>query len=143
MINTNQPDIIAGLQAAGCSVEPLNIVSSGVPSLLCGWAGRNTLIEVKSDDGNLTPEQTTWHTSWAGQVEIARSIDDALRIVGLVDDPLPIVLQNFWATLTPSAARVVCPKCEARGLEARSAEHRGRKCFYTRHCDRILEITQR
>lgn len=141
--DANQPDIVAGLRAAGVSVEPLHYAGRGVPDLLVGRAGCNYLIEVKAADGLLTPDQVAWHTAWAGQVAVCHTIAEALIAVGLADDPLPIVLQNFWSTLTPSTARGVCPQCEAHGLEVRSVEYRGRRHFYTRHCDHVWEITQR
>lgn len=83
-VDTNQAEIVAALREVGASVQPLHQVGGGCPDLLCGIAGHNVLIEVKSDDGMLTPEQVVWHTSWAGQVAVCRSIDEALIAVGLM-----------------------------------------------------------
>jgi hypothetical protein len=33
--------------------------------------------------GKLTPDQLRFHTGWQGRIEIARTIDEALKAVGL------------------------------------------------------------
>jgi hypothetical protein len=38
------------------------------------------LMEVKTDDGRLMPEQVKFHQSWRGQTAIVRSVDEALMI---------------------------------------------------------------
>lgn len=50
--------------------------------------GANLLIEVKNPnvpkaDQQLTPDEQEWHREWSGQVCIARTIDEALRIAGV------------------------------------------------------------
>ena len=86
-VDANQAEIVADLRACGVSVQPLHAVGKGVPDLLCGWRGRNVLIEIK--DGNkvpsaqkLTPDQADWHDTWRGQVAVANSIEQALEIIG-------------------------------------------------------------
>lgn len=85
--DANQPDIVAGLRAAGASVEPLHFAGRGVPDLLVGRAGCNYLIEVKTADGILTPDQVSWHAAWAGQVAVCHTIAEALIAVGLGTEP--------------------------------------------------------
>lgn len=89
--DANEPEIIAALKAAGCSVQQLS--GKGVPDLLvgCPVMGRNyifhdqlinLLMEVKAPKAKLTEDQATWHSEWLGQVIIVRSIEDALAAVG-------------------------------------------------------------
>lgn len=88
-IDENQREIVAALRAAGATVEPLHFVGRGFPDILVGYRGQNYLIEIK--DGRkppsrrrLTPDERAWHGHWRGQVAIAESIEDALRIIGAV-----------------------------------------------------------
>jgi hypothetical protein len=39
------------------------------------------LMEVKTNDGRLTPEQVKFHQAWRGQKAIVRSVDEPLMIV--------------------------------------------------------------
>ncbi len=82
-IDVNQPEIVAGLREAGVSVEPTHFVGRGFPDIVCGRACQTFLIEIKPRLGELTPDEMDWHLAWRGQVAIARTIEDALRIVGL------------------------------------------------------------
>jgi hypothetical protein len=57
--------------------------------LLIGFRGANWLAEVK--DGTLPPSsrkltdaQLRWHMIWAGQAAIVESVDDALRLIGVI-----------------------------------------------------------
>ncbi len=49
----NHADIIKALREIGCSVQSLHSTGRGCPDLLCGYHGRNILLEVK--DGSLSP----------------------------------------------------------------------------------------
>jgi len=87
-VDANQSEMVADLRACGVSVQPLHSVGGGVPDLLCGFRGRNVLIEVK--DGSkppsarkLTKDQVEWHGAWRGQVAVAKSTEEALAILGL------------------------------------------------------------
>lgn len=85
-VDANQGEIVQALRGIGCTVQPLHTVGKGCPDLLCGYRGHNVLIEVK--DGSkpqsarkLTPDQVDWHGSWAGQVHVAASVDEALGVI--------------------------------------------------------------
>ena len=85
--DANQEDIVLHLRAVGCSVQPLHMVGAGVPDLLVGYRGKNYLIEVKDgskqkSERKLTAAQIVWHGSWSGQIHVAESPDEALKIVG-------------------------------------------------------------
>lgn len=84
--DSNQALIVKALRQCGVSVQVLSGVGEGVPDLLCGWQGRNTLLEVK--DGTLppskrrlTPEEKDWHDNWRGNVLIVESPEEAIRFV--------------------------------------------------------------
>jgi len=79
-VDRNQSQIVAALRDIGASVEPIHALGGGVPDLLVGFRGRTLLMEVKTDDGRLTPQQVKFHQSWRGQTAIVRSIDEALMI---------------------------------------------------------------
>ena len=85
-VDANQPEIVAALRRCGCTVQSLAMVGKGCPDLLVGFRGQNVLLEVK--DGakppsrrRLTPDETTWHASWRGQVVTVASIEDALNVI--------------------------------------------------------------
>lgn len=80
----NQAEIVKGLLQAGCSVQSLHRVGAGVTDLLVGRAGRNYIIEVKVPGGKLNKLQVAWHQNWRGQKAVAHSLEDCMRIVGLI-----------------------------------------------------------
>jgi len=87
-IDANQPEIVAALRKAGCTVQHLHAVGKGCPDLLCALQGITFLIEVK--DGAkppskqaLTPDQATWHAGWGAPVHIVNSVAGALEVVGI------------------------------------------------------------
>lgn len=73
-------------QIPGLSVVSIHTVGKGVPDLLVGFRGVNYLVELK--DGakvksakKLTPDEEEFHANWKGQVCVAESIDDILKII--------------------------------------------------------------
>ena len=78
----NQKEIVDALRKIGASVVSLHEVGKGCPDLLVGYRGINHLIEVKQEKGKLNTYQVNWHQNWNGYVGIAKSIDQALKIVG-------------------------------------------------------------
>ena len=82
----NQTAIVNGLRAACISVSVLSSVGRGIPDLLCGFNGRNYLIEVKDPtkpkaDRQLTPAQVIFFRNWQGQVAKVETLDEALTII--------------------------------------------------------------
>jgi Holliday junction resolvase len=84
-IDANQPEIVAALRKAGCTVQHLHAVGDGCPDLLCAIDGVTFLIEVK--DGAkipskqaLTPAQVDWHAAWKSEVHIVNSVAGALAV---------------------------------------------------------------
>jgi Holliday junction resolvase len=86
--DSNQKTIVAALRQAGFSVCILSAAGhggvAGCPDLVCGGSGTNWLMEVKAPGGKLTPDQVKWYAAWRGQVAVVRSVDDALRVVGVL-----------------------------------------------------------
>ena len=85
--DANQKTIVADLRKAGATVHSLHEVGYGCPDLLVGFRGRNFIIEVKMDlvTAKLTPLQVEFHESWRGQVDVARTSEEALRIIGAIE----------------------------------------------------------
>jgi hypothetical protein len=84
-IDANQPEIVAALRKAGCTVQHLHAVGKGCPDLLCALDGVTFLIEVKDgaqppNKQALTPDQKTWHAGWRSQVHIVNSVAGALAV---------------------------------------------------------------
>lgn len=81
-LDSNHQAIVDALEAAGVSVEFIQSAKGGLPDLLCGHQRRNTLLEVKSRDGELNAAQVKWHRNWRGQVTVVRTPLEALRAIG-------------------------------------------------------------
>tara|TARA_R110000851_G_scaffold22894_2_gene67587 strand:- start:8143 stop:8451 length:309 start_codon:yes stop_codon:yes gene_type:complete len=75
--DANEGVIVDALRAIGCKVirldKPLD--------LLVGYHGYNYLIEVKVEDGTLTPDQKEFIPTWRGQLAVVRTAAQAIDIV--------------------------------------------------------------
>ena len=80
-IDRNQPEIVKALRDAGATVQILSTVGKGCPDLLVGYNEVNHLLEVKMDDGKLTPDQRVWHAQWNGRVNVVRTAEQAVKLV--------------------------------------------------------------
>lgn len=76
----NQPEIVAALIQAGCSVWVLHTPVD----LLVGHRGRVFLFEVKRPERQKrrTPEQRDFLATWRGQCDVITTAEEALRIMG-------------------------------------------------------------
>jgi hypothetical protein len=88
-VDANQPAIVAGLRAAGCTVAAAHAVGRGFPDLVVGYRGCTYLLEVKDGDKprsarQLTPAQVDWHDAWRGHVAVVCNLAEALAAVGIV-----------------------------------------------------------
>lgn len=80
-VDSNQPEIVAALRALGISVE---IIGKPLDLLIYNPRRNETaLLEVKNPDGKneLTKEQVQFLERWPGPVYIARSKDEAIRLI--------------------------------------------------------------
>lgn len=80
--DVNQREIVQALRQAGASVQPIYRLGRGVPDILCGFRGKNFLLEIKNGRNTLTPDEALWLDSWRGQAAIVRTIDEALEAIG-------------------------------------------------------------
>lgn len=88
-VDANQPGIVRALREVGASVTPAHEMGKGFPDLVIGHNGHTYLAEVK--DGSkppsrrkLTPDEQRWHEAWRGQVAIIETIEDALKLIGVL-----------------------------------------------------------
>ena len=82
-VDANQAAIVRALRKVGATVE----VIEKPLDLLVGYRGSNYLIEVKTRRGVLNMGQIDFTANWRGHWDVARSVDDALRIIGAIDAP--------------------------------------------------------
>jgi hypothetical protein len=88
--DTNQPEIVEALRAAGATVQHLHMVGQGCPDLLVGRQGYTFLIEVKDGDKppskrKLTDREKIWHFWWDGvPVDVVENVADALKVIGAI-----------------------------------------------------------
>jgi hypothetical protein len=88
-VDSNHAEIVAALRRVGCLVLDLSRVGEGCPDALVArqdGAGRKLwLMEIKTSRGQLTkPQRAFLALGWP--VYIARSVDEALAVVGLSAD---------------------------------------------------------
>lgn len=88
-VDANQSEIVKALEGIGAGVRTLQLEMGGLPDLLVGWQKVNYLLEIKTEDGELTPAQVAFFIEWPGQKAIVRSADEALRVLGVGVGPLP------------------------------------------------------
>ena len=84
-VDVNQQEIVRSLRQCGATVQHLHTLGAGCPDILVGMRGVNYLIELKVGNAKLTPDEAEFHLTWKGQIAIARTIDEALAVCGLVD----------------------------------------------------------
>ena len=94
--DSNQRPMVDALRSAGAQVVILSAVGKGCPDLLVGYAGANFLIETKNgarsasysrdQRANLmrTPDQDRFHKLWTGQLGVAFTPAEALKIIGVI-----------------------------------------------------------
>jgi hypothetical protein len=84
-VDANQRQIVDTLRSVGATVQSLATMGHGMPDLAVGFQGRNYFVEVKHGKGKLTSEEQEWHNIWRGQVAIVRSPDEALKLIGAIE----------------------------------------------------------
>ena len=82
--DANHMQIINILRAIGASVFSTHRVGKGFPDIVCGFRGENYLLEIKTPKGELTRDETRFFDSWAGQVHVVITPDDALEVIGAI-----------------------------------------------------------
>ncbi len=77
----NQQQIVDALRKAGATVASLHQAGGGIPDLLVGFRGKNSLIEIKGKKGKLTKAQIEFFAKWRGKAYVCRTIDEALTAI--------------------------------------------------------------
>jgi hypothetical protein len=83
-VDANQGQIVDALRAIGVSVQSLASIGKGCPDLIAAKGDKCWVIEVKGPKGSLTPDQEKWIGNWRGVVHIIRTVDEALKLVGVI-----------------------------------------------------------
>ena len=89
-VDKNQAQIVRTLRSYGVSCQDIHVIGKGCPDLVCGYKGKNILLEIKnpSTKGRLTPMETRWHQRWQGQVAVVETAEEALSLFGIKHDSL-------------------------------------------------------
>jgi Holliday junction resolvase len=81
-VDDNQKQIVKFLREKNVTVSITSATGRGFPDLVCGYKGKNILLEIK--DGSkplsaqaLTTEQILWHYEWKGQIAVVNSPETA------------------------------------------------------------------
>lgn len=83
-VDACQPEIVEALRKAGAMVLSLAAVGKGCPDVLCEYAGRLYLLELKSLKGRLTFEQVIFHQLWKS-VQVVHDPIEALQAIGAIE----------------------------------------------------------
>jgi len=106
-VDANQDDILRALRSAGITARSLAAMGKGIPDILAGFRGVNVLLEVKNPAAargtaqalELTVDEKDFHETWAGQVRVVTSPEEAVQavvdVVGRLDG---------WATRMPATS---------------------------------------
>jgi hypothetical protein len=78
--DANEAQIVLALQQAGCDVH---YMVKAPWDITVGRAGQAFLLEVKTRKGNVRKSQEQFLASWRGHYAVVRSVEDALKAVGL------------------------------------------------------------
>lgn len=78
----NHTEIMKALRRVSCHVTPLSSTVPGVPDILVSRAGKWFVLEIKSGNGELSPDQEGFINQARAPVQVVRSVDEALRAVG-------------------------------------------------------------
>ena len=77
--DANEPEIVKALRAVGASVLLIDDID-----LIVGFRGVNYLLEVKTAKGRLNKKQEKFFRGWVGQVNIVRTVEQALGLIGAI-----------------------------------------------------------
>ena len=80
--DANQIEIVSALRAAGAHVAITSNLGGGFPDLVCMYADRVLLMEVKSKGGRLTEEEQVFYNEWSAGMVVVYSVEEALDAIG-------------------------------------------------------------
>ena len=77
-VDKNQKQVVKELRELGFSVALTHMVHKGFPDFVVGFHGLNILIELKSENGTLTKDETVFINTHKGKVIVAYSTLDVV-----------------------------------------------------------------
>ena len=83
--DANQAEIVDALREVGAAVLHLHQVGKGCPDILVSFRDTNYLMEIKTANGELTPDEINFFQTWRGPVCVVRNAEDALRTIGAIE----------------------------------------------------------
>lgn len=88
--DSTHKEIVQALRAVGCVVWDASGAGNGAPDLVVlrrvfeRAGGGVFFLECKSAKGKLNERQKKWHEEWKGYVFVVHSVEEALKVVGIV-----------------------------------------------------------
>ncbi len=87
-LDANSSAIVAALKRCGASVIDMHAVGGGVPDIVCGYHGRNVLMEIKArpkaTNAGVRERQEAFAREWRGDpVVTVHSQAEALAAIGI------------------------------------------------------------
>jgi hypothetical protein len=75
-------------QIPGLMVVHTHTVGKGMVDVICGFNGKNYLLEIKDQSKppsqrKLTPDEQKFHDECTGQIAVVETLDDVLKVIGL------------------------------------------------------------
>lgn len=80
-VDANHPDIVKGLRKLGAGVTSMARLGGGVSDLLVSFRQRWYVMEVKSDEGELSDDQRRWIGEQRAPVYTVRSLEHAIKFL--------------------------------------------------------------
>lgn len=82
--DANQDEIVRAFEQLGCSVADTSALGDDFPDIVVGTAGRNLLVEIKTDAGKLSHGQDGFRERWRGRYDVVRNCGDVVLLVQAV-----------------------------------------------------------
>jgi hypothetical protein len=81
-VDANQAEIVEALRWKGATVACTHQMGQGFPDVVAGIPGSlfNLLLEIKRSRGKLTNDEGVFHCTWAGQLDIIRTPEQACAL---------------------------------------------------------------
>ena len=80
-VDQNHSEMKDHFERLGCKVADAARLGGGFPDFVVSLHKQTVLVEIKSKDGKLSPEQERFHREWKGEIYEARTLDDVIAIV--------------------------------------------------------------
>lgn len=80
-VDLNQPDIVKAIRSIGGEVHHMHETGRGTPDLLVSYRQRWFVMEVKSSDGKLNPDQLKWIAKHKAPVYTVRSAEEVVEFL--------------------------------------------------------------